>query len=153
MTVEYTALTTLTGLTATPNYSSDDALGTLTTLAVPFNRGVIESVVVVDLSDTTGINIDIMVLGDNQVAGTAVTPQVDNAVFSLADADVAAVQGVVQVNSWFDAGNSNAVGTETNVRLPYVSRDGNLYLFCISRGAHNLVAVTDIRIAFGVCSS
>lgn len=143
------ALTTLTGLSDTPNYSSGDALGTLTAVPVPWGSGIIDSITVLDLSTTTGINIDLMLLKDNALGGTAVTDQEDNAAFALADADVGLVLGVVQINSWFDAGNTNAVGSETNIGLPYEARDGNLYVFAITRGAHNLGATTDIRVAFG----
>lgn len=135
--------TVLPGLTATPNYTTGDALGTLVTVTGVPSRGAIQTITITDHSSAVGINIDVFFANGTMTS-------TDNAAFGLTDAETASVVGVVQVDSWFLGGADNLIGFEGNLNIPYETQDGSLRIQCVSRGAHNLDATTDLRISVGI---
>lgn len=120
-------------------YAQGDALGIKTSFDVP-DRGVIRSMVITDVDDEVSVTINVW-LFESEPTGIAA-----NDAFALADADTLLVQGVVLIDTEFDAINGRVKYEEVN--MPYRISGRGLWVQCELEGAATptFAATTDIRL-------
>ena len=123
-------------------YASGDALGEKNSFPNVPEHGTIMSVNVVDRAGQN-INLDI-VLFSRDIVGTT-----DNAAFDPTDAELSDCVGVILIDTWKVFAN-NGFGSESNVALPYWAPTGSLYFQCVTRGAADYVATTDVLVQLGI---
>ena len=131
----------------TAAYATSDQFGPELTFAnaarASGGTGRIVGVTVMDESDTSG-PIDIWIFD------STTTPAGDNAVFSVADADLVKVVAVIQLMGSYDGG-AGRISQAFNISVPYTcSGSANLYGVMMTRAAVDLVAADDITVVLYV---
>ena len=131
------------GLTtgATP-YSLGDVLGagwTFTSaVAASGGRGRLTGVVLLDKGDVT-------VAVDLWLASASITFGTDNAAPSISDTDAEKIVGTISL-SMQDLGN-NRIGSLSGISVPYVCDATSLFVYAVTRTAHNqFAAASDLRL-------
>lgn len=112
-------------------YAAGDAFGAKFTFDVP-KQGVIEAAILLDLDDE-GIETELW-LFDQDFIATA-----DNAPWDPSDQDLSKLAAVISIVNFANA-NSNQVGINNGLSLPYAALVGKLYCQCVTRGTPTIAA-------------
>lgn len=126
-----TPLTTIPGIGAGAAYAAGDAFGDKFTLNVP-HSGVIHTALMLD-KDDEGIETELVLFAGDFTAA------VDNAVFSVTDADMEGFVGTISFTVFKNFG-ANQVSTVSAIGLTYVAPQGRLWVQAVTRGAPNIAA-------------
>lgn len=132
-------------VSASPDYSTGDAIGGLLSFAnatdVAAGYGTVISTVVICKESGQTPDIDLFLFGDSVSAPT------DNAAYSPSDADIAKCVGVLQITSGdYSSLTNNTVG-QTLQELPFKLESGTtLYGVMVARSTPNLASTSDITV-------
>ncbi len=135
---------------ATPNYTSGDLIGgkqeLLNAVEEEEGGGIIRGVSIADAANQK-LQIDAVFFNANP-SNTTFT---ENSALVVHADDLDKIIGAVVVGTYF-AFNANAFGQPSGeVRIPFILGGGtSLFLAMISRGAHNLAAVTDLDVRVAI---
>lgn len=150
-------LTVVPAVSASPNYTSGDVMGTQTEIVNAGRltgsgqsvdtRGIIQSVMISDKAEQS-LNLDVFFFNAEPATGT----YTDNAAFALDDADALLCIGVAEVTTWVDGGSGSDVGFATNLGFAFDigSGNGSIWVILVARGAHNLGSTTDLQLRVGI---
>ena len=130
---------------ATPDYSSDDVMGGLQTLAAASRSPAMGGILMgVSVSSKVALAVPLrIILFKSNPSATTFT---ENSALSLNAADYNKVLGYidVQTSNQADLGTPD-IATTTNINIPFIL-DGttNLYAVCLARGTLNLGSTSDL---------
>lgn len=124
-------------------YAQGDALGTKQSVKVP-PAGIIRGILITDVDDEASVTVNVW-LFESEPTGIAA-----NDAFDLADADLLLVQGVVEIDTIFDA--ISGIAKYEAVNMPYRAEETTslLHFQCELEDAATptFTATTDVRIQF-----
>lgn len=138
-------------VSATPDYSSGDAVGGIMTFASILRADAktgyaVSARITAKTAAASMAQIDILIFNANPSSSTVT----DNSAFVLADADRAKLKGVIKVTSFDVAGTSASIGyAEGRVPATGAAAD-DLYAVMVARGTINLGATDDLIVELTV---
>lgn len=137
-------------ISASPDYSSGDLIGTLMTFAAASDNarlGSIESVLLTDLAAQNAA-IDVIFFDSNPDATTFT----DNAALDIADADLTRICAIVKLAAadYSAFADNSAVQVGAQGRKFALNGSEILYACLVSRGAPNYASTSDLKLTVGL---